>query len=266
MDDPLDQECHHLGGFINCPNIAIFDALLTPLRHVSFRYHQTEIEKMDRYDIFRRDVPARYLGDCLLGLFEDYLSSAEFCSDRFEKTEAINILPFYRRGMIESRLRECITKHKGMKACVERDDSGFWNHTVITAGDCMITQSTVRNPSENVRSSYARLTYAEPDNQRYLDESFKPVTPSRQGFVYGILVHGREKSEKFFPAFAQIVFPRRNLDGYYSRRIDLFAEFPEIVRRCTSGIFEERRDTLERQYEEIDLPDPELRDDLGDVL
>lgn len=221
---------------------------------------------MGRYDIFRRDMPSAYLRDCLTGLFEDYLSSAEFCSDRFERTEAVNVLPFFRRGMIEGRLRENAVRHASITSSCSSDESGFWYHTVITAGDCIMTQATARSPDELVRSSYARLAYAEPDNQQYLDPSFRPVTPARDGFVYGILIHGRERKEKFFPAFGQIVFPNRKLEGYSPRRIDLFAEFPEVVRRCTSGIFEERRNNLGRQFEEIDLPEPELREDFGEVL
>ena len=217
---------------------------------------------MDRHATFLRDVPRVFLEDCLVGLFEDYLSSAEFCSDRFEVTEAVNVLPFFRRGMIEARLRENAAKHAAMKCVCEPDESGFWNHTVLTVGDCMITQSTARHAGAPIRSSQARLAYSEPDNQKYLHDSFKPVTPSRKGFVYGILAHGREPREKFFPAFAHFVFPRRNLDGFHPRPIDLFAMFPETVRRCTSGIFEERHDTLERHFEHIELPDPQLRDDI----
>jgi hypothetical protein len=191
---------------------------------------------MNRYDIFRRDMPAAYLRDCLLGLFEDYLSAAEWCGDRFDPSEAFNVLPFYRRGMVEGRLREAALPYKEVKVTVERD--GFWNHTIASAGDCIMTQATVRQPDDPVRSSLARQAYAEPSNQKYLDPSWVPATPSRQGFVYGILVHGREPADKFFPAFAQIVFPNRNLEGYFPRSIDLFREFPEVVRQCTSGIFE----------------------------
>jgi hypothetical protein len=221
---------------------------------------------MDRYDIFRRDMPPAYLRDCVVGLFEDYLSSAEFCADRFELTEAVNLLPFYRRGLIEGRLRENARRHKQMKASCDRDSSGFWNHTVVAIGDCIMTQSTVRHADELVRHSHAREAYAEPDNQRYLHSSFQPVTQSRRGFVYAILIHGRDPNDKFFPAFAKIVFPERSLTKYYRRSIDLFAEFPEVVRQCTTGIFEERHENLDRHFETIEIPEPQLRDDLGEAL
>jgi hypothetical protein len=221
---------------------------------------------MDRFDIFRRDMPPMYLRDCVLGLFEDYLSSAEFCADRFELTEAVNVLPFWRRAMVESRLRENARQHKSMKVSCDKDASGFWNHTVVSFGDCIMTQSTARHPDELLRHSYAREAYAEPDNQKYLDASFQPVTPSRRGFVYAVLVHGRDPDEKFFPAFARIVFPNPNLTSNFRRSIDLFTEFPETVRQCTGGIFEERKQTLERQFETVELPEPQLRDDIGEVL
>ena len=82
--------------------------------------------------------------------------------------------------------------------------------------------------------------------------------------VYAFLIHGREPPERFFPAFAQIVFPNRNLTSYFSRKIDLFKEFPEVVRRCTSGIFEERHETLNEHFSTITMPEPELRDDIGE--
>lgn len=217
---------------------------------------------MDRYEIFRRDMPAEYLRNLLLGLFEDYLSAAEFCGDRFEPTEAFNVLPFFRRGMIEDRMRDVAFTIEGVQTAVQQD--GFWNHTIVAAGDCIMTQATAKHPDDLVRCSLARQSYAEPDNQKYLNESFQPATPSRRGFVYGLLIHGREPLERFFPAFAHIVFPNRNLDSYFSRRVDLFKEFPEVVRQCTSGIFEERHQTLKQQFETIAMPEPELREDVGD--
>ncbi len=217
---------------------------------------------MDRHEIFRRDAPAEYLRKCLMGLFENYLSAAEWCGDRFEPSEAFNVLPFYRRGMIEGSLREAAYGVEGMKTSVERD--GFWNHTVVSFGDCIMTQATAKCPDDLVRCSLARQAYSEPDNQKYLNASFQPATESRRGFVYGLLIHGRDPRERFFPAFAQIVFPNRNLESYFSRRIDLFKEFPEVVRQCTSGIFEERHESLKQQFELIEMPEPELRDDLGE--
>lgn len=217
---------------------------------------------MDRSEIFRRDVSAVYLQKCLMGLFECYLSAAEWCADRFEPSEGFNVLPFYRRGLIESMLRESAIGISGMKCAVEQD--GFWNHTVIGTGDCIMTQATVKFPDELVRCSLARQAYCEPDNQKYLNASFQPITQSRKGFVYGLLLHGREPRERFFPAFARIVFPDRNLESYFARQIDLFKEFPETVRRCTSGIFEERNQTIKQQFEMIEMPEPELREDLGE--
>ena len=76
---------------------------------------------MDRYEIFRRDAPAAYLQDCLRGLFESYLSAAEWCADRFEPSEAFNVLPFYRRGQIEGMLREATHGIQGMKFAIQRD-------------------------------------------------------------------------------------------------------------------------------------------------
>lgn len=221
---------------------------------------------MNRCETFRRDLPPGYLRDLLLGLHEDYLSSAEHCFDTYQPPEAINALPFWRRAAVETRLKDTARAYPALKVVTEKDDSGFWNHAVVTAGDSMMTQTTVQYPGQLVRTSFARLAYAEPDNRRYLSVDFEPATEALKGFVYGILIHGREPREKFFPAFASIVFPKRNLDGYYPQCIDLFREFPETVRQCTTGIFEERHCDLERICESIEIPEPELRDDIGAAL
>ena len=137
---------------------------------------------MDRYEIFRRDMPPAYLQDCLLGLFESYLSAAEWCWDRFDAPQAVNVLPFYRRGMIEEAIQSAAYGVDGMKFTVE--SGGFWNHTLVSVGDCIMTQATAKFPDEVVPCSMARLAYAEPDTQRYLNPSFQPATSSRKGCVY----------------------------------------------------------------------------------
>ena len=174
----------------------------------------------------------------LRSLFDDYLLADQKCSD-FEKGEKSNLLPFYRRALVEGSLRAIAKRYPEQIAAraVQHEDKGFWYHTrIIFDNDVALTQNTVPHPNALVRNSSFRNCYAGKDNQLWLIPDAAPHEPLTDSLLYGILLHGRSAESPLFPGFAQVRFPTPKLDGYFESRIDLFDEFREVVEEKTTGL------------------------------
>ncbi|MCX7424146.1 MAG: hypothetical protein NTW96_00680 [Planctomycetia bacterium] len=198
---------------------------------------------------------ATYFG-VLRALFDCYEAADERCQTDFDRPEAANLRPFYRRALIESQLREVAASFPEITATARRSPASGWNHTLVLCGRIALTQNAVGGPEEIVQPSLFRQRYAARDNQRYLFVELEPEEPPPDSVLYGILIHGQANEGVVFPGFARIVFPKEDLQSYLPGQIDLFREFPEVVRTKTEGLFEDATN-----LEQIAEPEPELRMD-----
>lgn len=209
----------------------------------------------DLVGFFWNHVPRQYLERVLRALFDCYEAADERCQTDFARSEAVNLRPFYRRALIEGQLREIATSFSQIEATARRSPAGPWYHSLVICGQVAMTQNAVGCPDEIVRSSLFRQMYAGRDNQRYLFPELAPAELPSVPMLYGILIHGQFDQSPIFPGFAVIRFPAPDLQNYLPGRIDLFQEFPEVVRSRTEGLFENQG------IEQIAEPEPELRFD-----
>jgi hypothetical protein len=207
----------------------------------------------DRVQAFRTAFPRKFLEDVLRAIFNCYELSHEHCQNFFEVTESANLRPFYRRALIEGQLRDAATAHGEVSAVARRSPASGWNHTVVLAGNVAFTQNSAADPDQVVRPSLFRQLYACRDNQQYLFAELEPEELPANPILYGILIHGQSEESPIFPGFARLVFPKEDLLSNWPGHIDLFLEFPEVVRHCTKGKFEEPT------AEEVAEPMPELK-------
>ena len=208
---------------------------------------------LDRVQAFKAAFPRKYLEDILRAIFNCYETSHEHCQNFFETTESTNLRPFYRRAMIEGQLRDAAAAHKTVTAVARRSPASGWNHTLVLADNVAFTQNSAGDPDQVVRPSLFRQLYACRDNQKYLFAELEPEDAPPNPVLYAILIHGQSEESSIFPGFARIVFPKEDLLSNWSGHIDLFAEFPEIVRLCSTGKFEDPK------AEEVAEPKPELK-------
>ena len=208
----------------------------------------------DLVSLFWEHMPRQYLERVLRAIFDCYEAADEKCDAEFAKTEAVNVRPFYRRGLIEGALREAAESFPQITASARRSVASGWNHTLIICGGVALTENAVGGPEEIVRASLFRKTYAGKDNQRYLFPELKPEEAPLDSLLYGILIHGQPEGSAKFPAFAKIVFPKEDLESYWPGHIDLFQVFPNVVRAKT-----ERPFGTAASVEQIAEPHPELR-------
>lgn len=212
-------------------------------------------DRPEHLTIFLENMPRDYLAGALRTLFDCYEASEDQCDATFQRSEAVNLIPFYRRAMIEQQLREVAGSFPGIRAEARRSPSSGWNHTLVLSGRAALTENAVGHPDGLVRPSLFRMMYAGKDNQQYLFPEMQPLPSPPDSIVYGILIHGHSES-CVLPCFAKIVFPREDLQSNLPGEIDLFREFPEIVRARTVGAFEDQ-DGIEQVAE----PKPQLRTD-----
>lgn len=208
----------------------------------------------DLVGFFWRHMPRVYLERVLRSLFDCYEAADERCHTEFDTPEVGNIRPFFRRALIEGQLREIAAAFPEIAAQARRSPASSWNHTLVICGRVAMTQNAAGGPDEIVRPSLFRQMYAARDNQRYLFPEMEPQAPPPDSVLYGILLHGQSSESPIFPGFAMIQFPREDLQSYWPARIDLFEEFPEVVRAKTEGVF---RDAA--TVEHVSAPEPELR-------
>ena len=208
---------------------------------------------MDRVQAVWDAFPRKYLEEVLRTIFNCYETSHEYCQNFFEISESANLRPFYRRALIEGQLRDAAAPHKEITASARRSPSSGWNHTVVMAGGVAFTQNSAGDPDHVVRPSQFRQLYACRDNQKYLFAELEPADPPPNPVIYCILIHGQSGESPIFPAFARIVFPKEDLLSNWPGQIDLFAEFPDVVRKFTEGKFEDAT------AEQVAEPVPELK-------
>jgi hypothetical protein len=210
----------------------------------------------DLVSFFWNYMPRKYLERAFRSLFDCYEAADDRCQTEFDRPEGVNLRPFYRRALIEGQLREVAASFPEMTATARRSPASGWNHTLVLCGRIALTQNAVGGPEEVVQPSLFRQMYAARDNQRYLFPELEPEEPPPDSVLYGILIHGQSDEGAIFPGFAKIVFPKEDLQSYWPGRIDLFQEFPEVVRAKTEGLFE-----TQAGVEQVAEPEPELRMD-----
>lgn len=183
--------------------------------------------------MFWEHVPRQYMENLLQMLADAYATSHANVFNAFEReTEAVNVLPVYRRGVIEEGLVACAKPFGEDVSIVTVDGAGtsFWNHNRVECGRVSFTQGAAPHPDHVLRPSISRTQYAANNGQLSLfDDMHFDRPPPADSVLYGILVHGREPGHREQLGFAVVRFPLVDLSGYYTSRIDLFAEFPEIA-------------------------------------
>jgi len=100
---------------------------------------------------FLNDVPVKFLKQIHAAVNEGYLKSEfQVESQGLGLPEKKNLLPWQRRAQIEHRIKSAALKF-GRPVKVTTENSGFWNHVVITCGRFRMTQSAVPRLGSNVQ-------------------------------------------------------------------------------------------------------------------
>lgn len=178
-------------------------------------------------------VPAEFQRRALQGVFTAHQVSAEYVRAEFAPTEAVNLLPYYRRAKLEGYLRDA-AERSGIAAKAVKSPGSGWFHSEVRSGPVVLTASTVQTPCGPVDPSEFRLSLAE-ENPLYLwDEPGD--APADDPPLYILLLHSRsvwstaEEDSRYgiLPGSAYLAFPAAGLETYL-HTINLFEAFPDVV-------------------------------------
>jgi hypothetical protein len=177
-------------------------------------------------------LPRPFLRRALQAVFLAHRLAWEECAAQFPTTEATNVRGFYRRGKLESLLRDAAAAFPGVSSRTCKADHSNWNHVEVLGGPVLLTEHAVQFPGELVTHADWRDTLAE-SNQQYL---WKKTTPREDAPLYVLLLHSA--SHWLVPATAvqyghlpqscHLAFPSPDLDGY-QHVVNLFMLFPKLV-------------------------------------
>ena len=169
--------------------------------------------RRDACKLVEKQVPNEFLRELVFSLAPAYRDAHERAFADYERSEAVNVLPFMRRANVEKAFRTAAVKH-GLKASTEQS-SGGWNYTLVQAGDLLITQAAAPNEYHVVHQALYRLTLAK--NNWMLDRQLHMYLceePQKVDSFYAIFLHGKQEDDPSKPAFAHLVFPDVNCRNY----------------------------------------------------
>ena len=174
---------------------------------------------------FLDDVPVKFLEAIVNAINNGYFQSEVHVeSQGLGLPEKKNLLPWQRRAQIEHRIKSAALKFSG-PVKVTTENSGFWNHVVITCGRFRMTQSAVPRENSPLNPAEYKCDYANQQKQLllnfgedYLDES------QEENFFYAVILHHAPLNQSE-PDFVSIRFPSADLSTYHPESIDLSAMF-----------------------------------------
>lgn len=174
---------------------------------------------------FLNDVPGKFLKQIHAAVNEGYLKSEfQVESQGLGLPEKKNLLPWQRRAQIEHRIKSAALKFSGPVE-VTTENSGFWNHVVITCGRFRITQSAVPRENSPLNPAEYKCKYANQQTQLLLNfgEDFADESQVENHF-YAVVLHHAPFGQSE-PDFVSIRFPSADLSTYHPESIDLAAMF-----------------------------------------
>ena len=206
---------------------------------------------MDWEKEFLDDVPACLLRQILEAVSDAYCESSKLVeSQGLGAPEKKNLLPWQRRAQLEHRIKSAALIF-GSPIEVTTENSGFWNHVVITCGRFRITQSSIQNENMPLSEAVYKRKYAQEQKQLLLN--FGDEFPREQlddgRFFYAVILHHAAFSESE-PDFVSIRFPKADLSGYHSASIDLvemFSERPIVSSTPVESIQDEAEPKLRKK-------------------
>ncbi len=192
----------------------------------------------------------------------DYSDALDSCLRRFDREEAMDLLPYERRARNETSLRVVAREfsHRGIRATPEPNVTNSNYHTEVVSGPVVLTASFVQHPGDLVRMADFRGTLAQ--NRQ---ESLIPRQLSTGDRFYAILIHGNKRIEKVryhsVLGFFEMAVPNDLCNDYLDRPANLAARYAnddvdpaDVEAAAKNGIRYEhvrRPSTLLREYRKL---------------
>jgi hypothetical protein len=193
--------------------------------------------------VFEQEFDLEFMADTIRCLFSCYKAAAHHCKDNFPPEEAHDLLPIYRRALIEKEWRALAERYSNVGATTVANEIGSSYASRISAGRMILTACAVDSPGAMFRDAEFRKNLAR-DSQFGLFES--PEALVKDPRYFGVLLHGPDALDRSRPAFANIAFPNAGCTRYIAN-LALFKICDAVVSSLTAN-----------QEEHVEL-EPEVR-------
>ena len=168
----------------------------------------------------------------LVAVYSQYQAAYNHCQEVFDSPARGDILPHYRRAMIEDALCELAGPQKANKSTSMKNRARNCSHNLLLIRDrIVLTQSKVDRKALLPRDAFFRGSYAKSPQMEFdfaKDEASDRLN-EEQGILYGIIVHCPSSSSRL-PEFVDVIFP----DSGYKHVVETLAlmeRYREIVQR-----------------------------------
>ena len=194
---------------------------------------------------FAQEFDSEFMEDTVRCLFACYKAAAQHCRDNFPREEAHDLLPIYRRALIEKEWRALAERYSNVRAVTVANEVGSSFASRISTGRMILTVCAVDSPGAMFRDAEFRKNLAR-DNQFGLFESPEALVSDPRYF--GVLLHGPDALDASRPAFANVAFPSADCTRYIAN-LALFRICEPVVDSLTKD---------QQEYVELE-PEVKLR-------
>lgn len=174
-----------------------------------------------------RDVPLEFRMDLARMIAVGYKDALVACVENFDRSEVHDLLPVYRRALIEGGLRNIARRH-GAQVDARTNVHGGAYHSVVEFNEVVFTESAAaegRGGRRVPQTAIFREHYA--DGRDQLD-FFKRNDVVIKDRVYGLVIHGPRDCYAPAPEFLFFGFPRRDCRGYITK-VDLTPLLKQVL-------------------------------------
>ena len=161
-------------------------------------------------NLFKKQVPKNLLQAITFGICDGWKNASKHVSSHFPKPQGKDLLPHYRRSLIETSLTDIGKWQKKIDALSQQNTAKNCSHVEIMIGNILMTVSYVDGPREMVRTALFRETLSESNQLGLFLESEELKGES----YYGIIIHGPHHKYSDRPGFVKLVFPDPSYNWY----------------------------------------------------
>jgi hypothetical protein len=185
-------------------------------------------------DLFWTNVPREYMELMLKVALQAYPQGYRSCRERHDWPEARSLVGHEIRAIIQRQMRDAASRFPKVMLG-EINDDNFVTHSKVTSGMVVMTANSAPTPDTLIKASEARKEYAQYTIEEQQVWHFARTKPRNTHTLFATFLHGRGHEKFGKLGFAVVRFPNQDFTGYYAARIDLMAEFPQVVAEFTNS-------------------------------
>lgn len=190
-----------------------------------------------------------YLGELVAETRDLYKESKKTVMKMFQRPEAKDLLPTFRRAGFETKMYE-VANQIGVEQSTVLNQARNSSHREIRIDNFLLVGNHVSSPNILVRDSNFRKTLAANSQLSFFDADFE----QQDGHVFGVIMHGEifNEREDISSPFLYLGFPNKDLTDYVLK-VDLLEMFQNKSELDIDSGIVQIKDNVEPVFREKEL-------------